>query len=121
MADARLQGIFKHRHEEKVAEAAAEQAKAIVDTYWKKNVFNPINCCFYDQVREAEYIKAKEEDVRLRQGRSCQQLTAAACHQAAVVELQLQAEAQEKPVQQQPVQQQPVQQQPVQQQQQEAL
>jgi hypothetical protein len=70
LADARLQGKFKHRHEEKVAEAAAEQAKAIVDTYWKKNVFNPINCCFYDEVKEAEYIKAKEEDVRLRQGRS---------------------------------------------------
>lgn len=65
-----LQGKYKHRHEEKVAEAAAEQAKATVDTYWKKNVFNPVNCTFYDEVKEAEYIRAKEEDVRLRQGRS---------------------------------------------------
>jgi len=65
-----LQGKFKHRHEEKMAEAAAEQAKEIVATYWKKNVFNPVNCCFYDEVKEAEYIRAKEEDVRLRQGRS---------------------------------------------------
>lgn len=53
-----------------MAEAAAEQAKEIVATYWKKNVFNPVNCCFYDEVKEAEYIRAKEEDVRLRQGRS---------------------------------------------------
>ncbi len=51
-----LQGKFKHRHDEKIAEAAAEQAKAIVDTYWKKNVFNPVNCCFYDEVKEAEYV-----------------------------------------------------------------
>ena len=65
-----MQGQFKHRHEEKVAEAAAEQARTIVDTYWKKNVFNPVNCCFYDEQREKEFIRAKEEDVRLRQGRS---------------------------------------------------
>ena len=65
-----VQGKFKHRHDEKVAEAAAQQAKTAVDTYWKKNVFNPVNCCFYDEVKEVEYIRAKEEDVRLRQGRS---------------------------------------------------
>ena len=53
-----------------MAEAAAEQARTIVDTYWKKNVFNPVNCCYYDEEREKEYIRAKEEDVRLRQGRS---------------------------------------------------
>jgi hypothetical protein len=64
------QGKYKHRHDEKVALAAAEQAKTIVDTYWKKNVFNPVNCCFYDEDKEAQYIQAKEEEIRLRQGRS---------------------------------------------------
>ena len=33
-------------------------------------MFNPVNCCYYDEEREKEYIRAKEEDVRLRQGRS---------------------------------------------------